>query len=335
MGERPRIALTMGDPAGVGPELVLRALSDPSLADVCDMTVVGDRGALDFWSQCLSLPVADEVAEVGGRHLTPVPGRPEPVGAASSLRSIEAAARMCEAGEADAMVTAPVSKSAISSSGREFSGHTEFLAELTGAAGYLMTFVHGRTRIALATTHLPLSRVPGALTARLLEGKLVTLDRGLRDWFGIEEPRIAVAALNPHAGEGGAFGDEEERVIAPAIRAAQVLGIRAKGPFPADSVFLDRASGATRARGASPPFDATLAMYHDQGTIAAKLLGSGESVNVTLGLPIVRTSVDHGTAFDIAGQGVARTGSMVAAVRLAAEIAVRIRCGVAGSGESP
>ncbi|MBN2564443.1 MAG: 4-hydroxythreonine-4-phosphate dehydrogenase PdxA [Candidatus Eisenbacteria bacterium] len=333
---RPGIALTIGDPAGVGPELVLRVLADPALSGAYDLSVVGDRECLTFWADRLSLPAAARIVDPGVRCGRIEPGRPSPEGAAASLASIETAASLCMSGTADAMVTAPVSKAAISSTGRSFTGHTEFLAELTGASSYVMTFIHGQTRIALATTHLPLSRVASELAIDLIVEKLVTLDRGLRDWFGLTEPRIAVCALNPHAGEGGAFGDEEGKVISPAIDIARTSGVSAHGPLPADSVFVDRARAHSGAPGARDPFDATLAMYHDQGTIAAKLLGAGESVNVTLGLPIVRTSVDHGTAFDIAGRGRAATGSMAAAVRLAGEIAARARAARnEGRAESP
>ena len=220
------------------------------------------------------------------------------------------------------MVTAPVSKAAIAATGVAFPGHTEFLAGLTGAADFVMTFVQGEHRVALATTHLPLSEVPAALTTELVAGKLGVLAGGLRSWLGVRSPRIAVAGLNPHAGEDGRFGDEEERVIAPAVARAREAGIDASGPYPADSIFVghgDRDSG-----GPGSLYDAILAMYHDQGTVAAKLWGFGRSVNLTLGLPVVRTSVDHGTAFGIAGRGGVDSGSMVAAVRLATAIAVRL-----------
>jgi 4-hydroxythreonine-4-phosphate dehydrogenase len=315
----------MGDPAGVGPELALRALADPELSKRYDLSVVGDGESLAFWSERLSLPVRGAVRDVEARHGAIDPGRRSPEGARASLLSIETAAGLCASGGAEAMVTAPVCKASIASSGTDFRGHTEFLAELTGSADYAMTFVHGNSRIALATTHIPLSRVPEALHVELILGKLTVLDAGLREWFAIDEPSIAVAALNPHAGEGGAFGDEEASVIKPAIEAARARGISARGPFPADSLFVDRGrSDGDASRG----FDAALMMYHDQATIAAKLLGSGGSVNVTLGLPIVRTSVDHGTAFDLVMRGgVPRADSMMSAVRLAGEIADRVRAG--------
>jgi 4-hydroxythreonine-4-phosphate dehydrogenase len=317
----------MGDPAGVGPELALRALAEPELSERCELSVVGAGDALAFWSDRLSLPLAGSIVEVGAGSGSIEPGRPVSEGAAASVLSVEKAAEICVAGGADAMVTAPVCKAAIASTGRAFTGHTELLAELTGTTEYAMTFVHGTTRIALATAHIPLSRVAEELDVRLVLGKLRALDAGLTSWFGLENPRIAVAALNPHAGEGGAFGGEEASVIAPAVEEARTLGIGALGPLPADSLFVDRGPG-----GPQLCFDAALMMYHDQATIAAKLLGAGGSVNVTLGLPIVRTSVDHGTAFDLAARGgVPRTDSMMAAVRLAGEIAQRLRIGREGA----
>ena len=318
----PRILITMGDPAGIGPELALRAASSPDLRRAYELPIVGDASTLSFWSERLSLPVPGPVVDIGTQHASIDPGRPDPEGASASLRAVEAAARLCMSGDADAMVTAPVSKAAISATGSDFTGHTEFLADLTGAAVHVMTFVSPGSRIALATTHLPLSRVPSALTPELILEKLTVLDAGLRDWFGIRAPRIAVAALNPHAGEDGAFGDEESLVITPGLDMARDAGILCFGPFAADALFrsLEGAEESGPER-----FDAVLAMYHDQGTIPAKIMASGEGVNVTLGLPIVRTSVDHGTAFDLAGKRGVRSGSMLAAVRLAGEIAERIR----------
>jgi len=326
MPERPRLVLTMGDPAGVGPEVALRALADSGLAERAELSIIGDSGAIERWARALSLRPAGAVIDCGANAGAVEPGCPTPQGARSALASIELAARMCLSGKADAMVTAPVSKDAIASTGIPFPGHTEFLARFTRAADVVMTFVHGERRVALVTTHLPLCEVPGALTIDLVLKKLRTLARGLESWLGVESPRIAVTALNPHAGEGGRFGDEEERVIAPAIELAGAEGIDADGPHPADSIFVGHGAAATEASGAAGPgsaYDAILAMYHDQGTIAAKLWGFGAAVNLSLGLPIVRTSVDHGTAFSLAGRGGVDPGSMLAAVRLATEIARR------------
>ena len=319
---RPRLVLTMGDPAGVGPEVALRTLADTSLARDCDLVIAADPAVLKQWSRRLSVPLPERVLDIGVSAGVVEAGSPTDDGARAALASIEMAARLCMSGEADAMVTAPVSKAAIAATGAEFTGHTEFLADLTDAAGFVMTFVQGTRCVALATTHLPLAEVPAAITTELVAGKLEILATGLRSWLGVRSPRIAVTGLNPHAGEGGRFGDEEERVIAPAVARARDAGIDASGPYPADSIFVghgDRDSG-----GPGSLYDAILAMYHDQGTIAAKLWGFGRCVNLTLGLPVVRTSVDHGTAFGIAGRGEADPGSMTAAVRLAAGIAERL-----------
>jgi 4-hydroxythreonine-4-phosphate dehydrogenase len=309
----------MGDPAGVGPEVALRALADSDLAPDCDFSLVGDPDALEYWAARLSLPLTARVADCGARAGKIAPGSPSVEGAGAALASIETAARMCMSRDADAMVTAPVSKAGIAETGVEFPGHTEFLAELTAATDYVMTFVHEEQRVGLVTTHLPLSAVPAAITTDLVLSKLRILAGGLSSWLGVESPSIAVAALNPHAGEGGKFGDEDSRVIAPAVARARDEGIDAAGPFAADSIFVGH--GDRDAGGPGSGYDAILAMYHDQGTIAAKLMGFGHSVNLTLGLPIVRTSVDHGTAFELAGRACADHGSMAAAVSLAAAIA--------------
>lgn len=335
-GHRPVVAVTMGDPAGVGPELALAATADSSICGLCEPVIVGDRAAMERWAEVAGVALDVEVRDPGVGAGAVEAGRPTVSGARAAAECVAEAARMCVSGEADAMVTAPVSKAGIVEAGYAFTGHTEFLAELTGADDYLMTFVHGEKRVALATTHLALADVPGALTEDLIVGKLTTLDRGLKDWFGVAAPAVAVAALNPHAGEDGNFGDEERTTIAPAIERARARGIDTRGPFPADSVFLGLGGRGSDGPGAG--FDAVLAMYHDQGTIAAKMWGFDECVNVTLGLPIVRTSVDHGTAFAIAGKGLAKAGSMLAAVRLAAAIAVRrvnrLDAGTRGSIES-
>jgi 4-hydroxythreonine-4-phosphate dehydrogenase len=296
MPDRPRLVLTMGDPAGVGPEVALKALADSGIGALCDLSLVGDPSAILQWSRLLSLDAPGVVVDCGARAGVVEPGRPTPQGARAALASIETAARLCISGDADAMVTAPVSKDAIASTGVPFVGHTEFLARFTRADDVVMTFVHGARRVGLVTTHLPLRDVPRALTVDLIEKKLVTLAGGLESRLHVECPRIAVTALNPHAGEGGRFGDEEERVIAPAIARAREAGVDADGPHPADSIFVGHGERGRADRASSGPgagYDAILAMYHDQGTIAAKLWGFGTAVNLSLGLPIVRTSVDH------------------------------------------
>jgi 4-hydroxythreonine-4-phosphate dehydrogenase len=311
----------MGDPAGVGPEIVLAAVARRDGAGAPAPTVVGSRRVLDACAQALGFPAPGSMVEVEDPGAAWEPGRPSEAGARAALRAIEEAARLCLAGEAGAMVTAPVSKSRIARAGYEFPGHTEFLARLTGAEAYLMTFVSGARRVGLATTHLGISEVAGALSEELIVEKLTVLARGLSDWFGVAHPRIAVAALNPHAGEGGRFGDEDDVIVRPAIEAARRAGIDAAGPFPADTIYCGLGEPAGAGPGAG--YDAVLAMYHDQGTIPVKLWGLAAGVNVTLGLPIVRTSVDHGTAYDIAGRGTADPGSLLAAIDLAERIAAR------------
>lgn len=301
----------------MGPEIVLRASGVADLRERFDLSVVGSGRVIEDWAERLSLPLRAPVIDVSSEAVAVEPGRPDPAGARLAVGSIEAAARMCLSGDADAMVTAPVSKAAIEEAGTPFVGHTEYLAELTGVADVLMTFVHGARRVALVTTHMALADVPGTLTKELILAKLGILHRGLESFFGVPNARTAVTGLNPHAGENGRFGDEEERAIVPALAAARDMGLDVKGPFPADAVYRLIAKPV-------PDFDAVLAMYHDQATIAAKLWGRSEGVNVTLGLPIVRTSVDHGTAFDLAGRGEADPGSMIAAIGLAGEIAARL-----------
>lgn len=328
---RSPIVVTMGDPAGVGPEIVLKALASRKRAGGREPTVVGSRGVLDACADRLGVDPLRSIVEVAEERVAWEPGRPTEAGARAALLAIEEAARLCLLDRAGAMVTSPVSKLGISKAGYGFPGHTEFLAEFTGARAYLMTFVSGSRRVGLATTHLPISGVPGALSEGLIVEKLTVLSKGLEEWFGIERPRIAVAALNPHAGEGGQIGDEDDVIVRPAIEAARRAGLDASGPFPADTIYV----GLGEPEGAGPGagYDAVLAMYHDQGTIPVKLWGLASGVNVTLGLPIVRTSVDHGTAYDIAGRGVADPGSLLAAIDLAERIAARRGEGSAGAPE--
>jgi 4-hydroxythreonine-4-phosphate dehydrogenase len=303
-----RIAITTGEPAGVGPEVSLRAALASGLP--CDL--IGDRHLLEATSRQLGLPwplpapldIVHEPLAVEVR-----PGRPDARNAGYVLRLLDCALQGCEAGHWSAMATAPVHKGVINEAGIAFSGHTEYLAQATATPRVLMLLVAGPLRVALVTTHIPLRDVPAAVTGAQVGACLDLLDAGLRTRFGIARPQIAVLGLNPHAGEGGHMGREEIDVIAPAIEAACLRGIAATGPLPADTAFVE--PGAAR-------FDAFLAMYHDQGLAPFKRASFGGGVNVTLGLPIVRTSADHGTALDIAGQGRADPGSMLAALQLAA-----------------
>jgi 4-hydroxythreonine-4-phosphate dehydrogenase len=302
---RPRIGLTVGDPAGIGPEVVAAALrAFPE--DEVELAVYGDVDA-----------VARAGGAVGERRVRSfasarvTPGRPDPAAATGIVEAVRAAARDCLAGELDALATAPLSKEVIAAGGYAYPGHTELLEEVAGGRRAVMLLVGRELRVALATIHCALRDVPARLTREGIAATLEICDRDLEARFALREPRLAVCGLNPHAGEGGRFGDEEARVIAPAIADARARGIDARGPFSGDSLFHRALSGE---------FDAVLAMYHDQGLAPLKTHAFGQAVNVTLGLPLVRTSVDHGTAFDIAGQGKADARSMIEAVKLAVEL---------------
>jgi len=292
------LVVTAGEPAGVGPELC-NALVNSPYAD--DLVVIGDQRQLDERLRVIDMPFPVKVE----------PGQPDPVNAGTLLDGLRTAARGCLTGEFAGMVTAPLAKSVIADSGVAFTGHTEFLAELTEAPHPVMLLVAGELRVALASTHMPLRDVADYLTPDILKRVLRILNADLKDKFGIDEPDIIVCGLNPHAGEGGHLGREEIEFIAPALDELRAEGLRLRGPMPADTAFTPAAGHK----------DAVLAMYHDQGLPVLKYAGFGHAVNVTLGLPIIRTSVDHGTAFDIAGTGTADPGSLLAAVELAASMA--------------
>jgi 4-hydroxythreonine-4-phosphate dehydrogenase len=300
----PRIAVTLGDPRGIGPEVVARALESPLDAHV---TVIGAEDQI-------SGVRANHRIAVGGWGLgsgeqvpvTPGPSRIVQAGRIAG-HAIERAAALAMAGDVDAIVTAPIHKQALHRAGFPWPGHTEWLAELAGGAEVAMMLASDRLRVVLVTTHVALRDVPALLTTeRVVRTGRVTV-AGLRDWFGIDAPRLAVCALNPHAGENGLFGDEDDRVLRPA---AEVLG--AAGPLPADTVFVRAMRGE---------FDAVLAPYHDVGMTAIKVASFGHAVNVTLGLPFPRTSPDHGTALDIAGTGRADPSSMRKAIEMAVGLA--------------
>lgn len=300
---RPRIAVTLGDPRGIGPEVVARALDAPLDAEI---TVIGADDQVEGMR-------AEQRIAVGtwglgfGEHLPATPG-PSRVIQAGRLagHAIERAAALALSGAVDAVVTGPIHKHALHQAGFRWPGHTEWLAELAGGVDVAMMLASDRLRVVLVTTHVALRDVPMLVTQeRVVRAGRVT-QTALRGWFGIEVPRLALCALNPHAGEGGLFGDEDERVLRPA---AEALG--AAGPLPADTVFVRAMRGE---------FDAVLAPYHDVGMTAIKVASFGHAVNVTLGLPFPRTSPDHGTAFDIAGTGRADPSSMRAALEMAVQL---------------
>ena len=311
-----RIAITTGEPAGIGPEISVAAL-DASAPDV-SITLIGDRDLLARHEAPANVAI-----EPVALSAPVTPGQPDVRNARYVLATLDRAIKGCMAGEYDAIVTAPVHKGVINDAGVAFTGHTEYLAERAGTPRVVMMLAGavqwGQLRVALATTHLRLADVPAALTREGIVAVLEILVRDLTHRFGIGVPRVAVCGLNPHAGESGHLGREEIDVIAPAIATAQARGLHVEGPFPADTIFVP--ASAQR-------FDAILAMYHDQGLAPLKFATFGGGVNVTLGLPFVRTSVDHGTALDIAGKGAADAGSMRSALALAVELARRALPGV-------
>jgi 4-hydroxythreonine-4-phosphate dehydrogenase len=320
---RPLLAVTPGEPAGIGPEILLRFHRDHPgfrLVAVCDPDLLeqtaarlGRKATIRPWQP------GDEI-EPGELACHPVslaspvrPGVPDPANAAYVLETLRLAVGLVRQGDAAALVTGPVHKGVINDGGIPFSGHTEFLAELGGVAQVVMMLAAPGLRVALVTTHLPLRAVPDAVTDERLEAVIRITDAELKRRFGLPNPRMQVLGLNPHAGEGGHLGNEELDVIAPVIRRLNADGLNLKGPVPADTAF-------------HPPrlkrFDAVIAMYHDQGLPVLKHMGFGRSVNITLGLPFIRTSVDHGTALDLAGRGLADAGSLLHAARAAEELAL-------------
>jgi len=314
----PRLAITTGEPAGIGPEISVAALDAPLPAAI---TLIGDAGLIAARAALLARRVPETVEVLHVPLAVPsVAGTLDVRNARYVLATLDAAIDGCTTGRFDAVVTAPVQKSVINEAGVPFSGHTEYLAERTSTSQVVMMLAgataHGPLRVALATTHLPLANVSAAISSGLLMSVLRIIDHDLRLRFGIAQPRIAIAGLNPHAGESGHLGREEIEVMSPAIEQARREGIDAHGPLPADTLFVPAVAQR---------FDALLAMYHDQGLPVLKYATFGHGVNVTLGLPFVRTSVDHGTALDKAGRGTADASSLRAALELAVELVARQR----------
>ena len=287
---KPRVAITVGDPAGIGPEIAQKAADDPRVRRVCEPVLYGPPAASHF--------TVGELSADAGR---------------AAYETLCRAVKDAQAGVVAAVATAPVNKLAFARAGLPWKGHTDLLAHLTGSSHVAMMFWSEPLKVVLATIHIPLASVASALTRDVIDGIIDLTARELPR-FGIAQPRLAVAGLNPHAGEDGLLGHEERKVLRPAVEAAQKRGLRIDGPFPGDTVF---------GRAVRGEFDAVIACYHDQGLIPVKLLAFGRAVNVTLGLPIIRTSVDHGTAFDIAGKNIADPSSMVEATLLAARLATR------------
>ena len=323
------LAVSIGDPAGIGPEIIVESWARRSEASLAPFFVVGGKGVLEAAARsrrlALDIALIDDPAEVPGLfgRALPVlgredvaahPGQPDEMGAALALQSLAEATRCVLLGTASAIVTAPIAKAQLAAVGFEHPGQTEFFAEVCGmeADQAVMMLAGPSLRAVPLTVHCALSEVSGRLSQQLIERRARIVARALATDFGIAAPRLAVCGLNPHAGEGGRFGNEEARIIAPAIETLRGEGFDITGPHPADALFTPRARQT---------YDAALAMYHDQALVPLKALDFDEGVNVTLGLPIVRTSPDHGTAFDIAGKGLADPGAMIAAIRMAGEIA--------------
>jgi 4-hydroxythreonine-4-phosphate dehydrogenase len=313
----------MGDPAGIGPEVVLKAVAEEECFAVASIIIISARRitrgrwtcSVDTIVRRASPSINQQLLDFSSHYIE---GHVEPgIESGSAERRppyIEAVSTVCAAGSIDAIATAPINKRALFLGGYSFPGHTEFLAHLTGTEDYAMGFVAANLRVVLISTHVPLSEAIRLVTRERIEKTIRLADQELQRW-GIARPRLAVAALNPHGAEGGLFGIEEASEIMPAVESCRTAdGINVRGPFSADTVFLRASRGE---------FDAVVACYHDQAMIPVKCLSFGEAVNITLGLPFIRTSVDHGTAFDIAGKGIAEHSSMVEAIKLAAELSLK------------
>jgi 4-hydroxythreonine-4-phosphate dehydrogenase len=322
----PVIAITMGDPAGIGPEVVAKTLSHAEIFQYCRPLILGDKRLLKQYIKAApadpSVDLGELVVDFANVPNSVTAGIESAESGKASATYIEAAVDMWRRGEIDAIATAPISKKALSMAGYDFPGHTEFLASLTNTPRVAMSFFAEDLRVVLLSTHLALREAIDLVTTEKLSSLIRFADKQLGDLLG-RKISIAVAGLNPHASEGGMFGSEEADAMMPSIKECAVEGINVTGPYSPDTVFL---------RGFRGEFDAVIACYHDQATIAVKSLSFGSSVNVTLGLPLIRTSVDHGTAFDIAGKNRAEESSMVAAIRLAAELANLRADAAAGSG---
>ncbi len=330
LGPRPTIGITMGDPSGIGAEVIVKALADESLRRQARFVIYGlheqiayaaDAAELiPFWRRsphesALESAADVVVADFDEFSISPRSGRVASAeGGRASMRFLEEAMDAASSGAVDALVTGPINKSAWQLAGFPYPGHTELLAHRFRSRRVTMMFAGGPLRVALASIHVPLFELRHTFTIGLVFQPIDLLNQALREWFGIAEPRIGVAGINPHAGEGGLFGDEESRVIRPAIEMATHAGILASGPYPADTLFWRAAQGE---------FDGVVAMYHDQALIPVKLLAFDRAINLTLGLPVIRTSVDHGTAYDIVGRNRADPGSMKAAIKLAVDLARR------------
>lgn len=331
MDYRPTIAITMGEPAGIGPEVIVKALADPVLRHKARYVIYGMNELLAYAADLAEFDVFWWRDQYNGRlrayphdvvvvdydqysMLGSSVRAPSKMGGEASMRFCQDAIEAANKRIVDAVVTAPIAKESWKLAGYHYPGHTELFAEKSGARRYAMMFAGGPLKVVLATVHVPLMGLWGKLNIGAVFQPIELIHEALVNLFDIPKPRIAVCGVNPHAGENGQFGDDEERIIAPAILMARDQGIDATGPYPGDTVFLAAKNGK---------FDAVVAMYHDQGLIPVKLLAFDQAVNLTIGLPIIRTSPDHGTAFDIVGRNRANPGSMRAAIEMAIDLAVK------------
>jgi 4-hydroxythreonine-4-phosphate dehydrogenase len=319
MTQKPTIGITMGDPNGIGPEVIVKALMCSELQSLCTPVVFGSAEVMEEVKKLIGLFSEFDVVNVGsfGRNDLS-PGRPDKKAGEASLSYIKEAVRFALEGKIDAVVTAPISKESIHLAGAKYPGHTEMLQELTGAKRVAMMFEGGKFRVVLVTIHCALSEVPKLINEEKIFSTIELTNESLVTIFGVPDPKIVVSALNPHAGEAGAFGNEESLHIIPAIQKAKERGINVTGPMPADTLFYYAAQGK---------WDAVIAMYHDQGLIPFKMLSFDEGVNVTLGLPIIRTSPDHGTAYDIAWKRRVNPSSMISAIKMAVNLARNRKAG--------
>lgn len=311
---RKKVAITIGDPAGIGPEVALKAVTDASVLDICAPLLIGDRIVLEQAVSHLNIDIDLGRYDIVGTGAVTAADfsrcSASDIGGHASVSYIKKAVQLAQMKIVDAVVTAPITKESLKIAGYPWPGHTELLAELTGTDRYAMMLCGGPLRVILVTIHTALKNVPGLIThARVLD--TIQLAQTACAMLGIAEPRIAVAGLNPHAGEAGLFGNEEETAIAPAVAEAQSLGMPVDGPFPPDTLFHKVYNGE---------YDIVVCMYHDQGLIPLKMIAFDSGVNVTIGLPIIRTSPDHGTAYNIAWKGIANPSSMIEAIKLAARM---------------
>ncbi|MFC1534029.1 4-hydroxythreonine-4-phosphate dehydrogenase PdxA [Thermodesulfobacteriota bacterium] len=328
MNNLPVIGITMGDPSGIGPEIILKAFSDLEIYRSCKPVVFGDPGVLSIVLKGTANVSINEVFEPNEAKSIPgqidiiaisrlkrdsiIPGIPSLEGGKAMVKYIINAVETAHRKEIAAMVTCPINKALMNEAGYHFEGHTQLISHLTDTDDYVMMLAGERLRVTLVTIHCALKDVPANINEDKIYKTITITSKALKNDFGLENPRIAVAALNPHAGESGLFGLEEKEIIDPAVNRARLDGWNVTGPLPADTLFVKAVSGQ---------YDAVVNMYHDQGLIPLKLLHFSEAVNITLGLPIIRTSVDHGTAYDIAGKGDANPASLKAAIKMAATMA--------------